>query len=147
MQQLAAETAAGWAREQGAKKIWYVGHWGFQYYAERVCGMQAVIPAYYRSPNGTIPLPEPSRLERGDWLVLPDSRLIQQSFEPDDDKLEPMGWLAVGDPLPLWTVPCFYGGRTAIEHREGPYLEVRLYRVKEGFTARPAPAPTERLPE
>ena len=36
-QQMAAEQAADWIadRDGGPHPVWYVGHWGFQFYAER----------------------------------------------------------------------------------------------------------------
>jgi hypothetical protein len=38
-------------------------------------------------------------------------------------------------------VPCFYGGRTPLEHHEGTRLEVRIYRVTEDFVPAPGEAP------
>jgi hypothetical protein len=35
----------------------------------------------------------------------------------------------VDDPVPLRVVPCFFGGRTPLEHHEGPRLTVRICRV------------------
>jgi hypothetical protein len=123
----AAEEAAGWVRDHGGGTAWYVGHWGFQFYAERA-GMQPVVPGA-------------SRLRRGDWLVVPDSRLNQQGVYLDETKLTLEDRLTVEASVPLSTVPCFYGGRTPLEHHEGSRLEVRIYRVTEDFIPAPGEAP------
>ena len=44
-------------------RTWFVGHWGFQFYAERH-GWHPVVPAE-------------TRFQPDDWLVLPDARLDQ----------------------------------------------------------------------
>jgi hypothetical protein len=100
--------------------IWYVGHWGFQYYAERA-GMVPVVP-------------DESRLRSGDWLVVPDDRLVQQRIIiPAGVTEEPLPPVAVGDGFPLRTVPCFYGGAGPVEHVAGPRRTVRVYRVTAEF--------------
>src|SRR5262245_7009903 len=43
--------------------VWFTGHWGFQFYAERA-GMHAVSPGV-------------SQLRRGDWLVAPEGVSVQ----------------------------------------------------------------------
>ncbi len=107
--------------------IWYVGHWGFQFYAERA-GLPPVVPAYDRS--GSASLPAPSRLVRGDWLVVPDDSLPQQEIDLNDPRLRLSYRFFVDDWCPLQTVRFFYGGHVGLEHRRGPHLEVRLYRVQ-----------------
>ncbi|MCI0455761.1 MAG: glycosyltransferase family 39 protein [Gemmataceae bacterium] len=128
-QKEAAEAAAQCIREQepGAT-IWYVGHWGFQFYAERA-RMKPVVP-------------NRSRLGVGDWLVVPDQRINQQEIHLEKGKVclwgEP---LVVTDRVPLRTVSCFYGGAAPLEHQEGPRLSVQLYRVLAEFVpgdARPS---------
>ena len=74
----AAEEAARWVRDHEGGQAWYVGHWGFQYYAERQ-GLRPVVPDYSPDP-GCVPLPPPSRLRRGDYLIVPDGRLEQQGL-------------------------------------------------------------------
>src|SRR5207302_1089030 len=70
----AAESAAIFIRqEDSAARIWYVGHWGFQYYAERA-GMMPVVP-------------DDSRLAAGDWLVMPDGDIEQQRIRLDGEPL------------------------------------------------------------
>ncbi len=120
----AAEEAARLA--QGGGTVWYVGHWGFQFYAERA-GMRPIVAD--RGGQG-------SRLRAGDWLVVPDGRVEQQRLRLEPDKLRPMVRLTFGDAVPLTTFPTFYGGRTPIRHHQGTRLEVDVYRVTEDFTAK-----------
>jgi hypothetical protein len=134
-----AEQSAAEARARGAGTVWFVGHWGFQYYGER-CGMRPVVPDYARYAGEVlyVPLPAPSRLEKGDWLVVPEWRLTQQRVEIDPQRTEEVLRLTVNDPVPLRTVMCYYSGTTALEHRpKKPRLEVTLYRVTEDFVPGP----------
>jgi hypothetical protein len=144
VQQQAAESAADWVRQHGGGTAWFVGHWGFQYYAER-CGLRPVVTQYDR-PGGGIPFPPPSRLRAGDWLVVPDARLTAQGLLLEQDKLRPAAGLVIAAPVRLRTVICFYGGRTPLEHEEGEgALEVTIYRVTADFTPvhPPPPPPAE----
>jgi hypothetical protein len=132
--QIAAQEAA--RLTSGGGTVWYVGHWGFQFYAERA-GMRPVITdAGGAAPNGPVPLPPPSRLRAGDWLVVPDGRLEQQALRLEMDKLRPAACLSITDAVPLTTIGAFYGGRTPLRHHAGSRLEVRIFRVTEDFTAR-----------
>jgi hypothetical protein len=122
----AAEVAARYVYQQEtAATVWYVGHWGFQYYAERA-GMKPVVP-------------DRSQLRRGNWLVVPD-RVDQQRIRIDQKRTDLVVQLTVNDFLPLRTVPCYYSGRTPLEHHEGPRVVVSIYRVTADFVpATPEP--------
>jgi hypothetical protein len=132
VQQEAAESAAAWVRDHGGGRAWYVGHWGFQFYAERA-GLRPVV-TQYDPPKGPMSFPPPSRLRAGDWLVIPDARLNAQDLHLEEDKLRLEAELEVSAPVPLRTVPCFYGGRAPLEREEGAALEVKVYRVIADFT-------------
>jgi hypothetical protein len=121
VQQHLAESAAQYAADRGGGRVWYVGHWGFQFYAER-SDMRPVVPGE-------------TTLVPGDWLVLPERRLEQQKLAVPEDRLDLHQELTVVGRLPLRTVPCFYGGRTPLEHQEGACLGARIYRVRIGFEA------------
>ncbi len=134
-QQSAAEAAASWARQQGGRgTVWFVGHWGFQFYAGRA-GMVPVVPDYPRR-EGSIPLPPPSVLRRGDWLVVPDARQNQQQLHIPEDRTEAAQEIPVEDALPLRTVMGYYGGSVPLDHHQGPRRAVTIYRVTADFPAR-----------
>lgn len=137
-EQLVVEAARRVAGTGGA--TWFVGHWGWQYHAERL-GMRPVVTAYrpgqpwYEPSSGPIPLPPPSRLHRGDWLVVPGEPVHKQWIDLDPAYLELVEELSVTDPVRLRTVMCYYCGDTAIEYRPTETrLTVTLYRVTADFT-------------
>jgi hypothetical protein len=142
VQQHAAETAAQYAADHGGGRVWYVGHWGFQFYAERA-GMRPVVPRYpdWFATDGPIPLPASTVFAPGDWLVLPETRLEQQWVKWPLRELELQQELRVEGWVPLRTVSCFYAGRTPLEHQEGACLAVRIFRVQSVFAAEPGERP------
>jgi hypothetical protein len=119
----AAEDAAASIRSQDASAtIWYVGHWGFQFYAERA-GMKAVEPDQVSTP-----------LRRGDWLVVPDPRLENQKIDFQRAFLQQVEQRSISDGLPLRTLRCFYATAGApLEHHHGPRRHVTIYRVTRDF--------------
>jgi hypothetical protein len=100
---------------------WFVGFWGIQYYAERA-GMLPVIPGV-------------SQLRRGDRLVVPGLPVHQQPILLDPEKLLPLGTVAERDPIPLRTVPGYYGDSDPIfmKRSSGPRLTARVFRVTSDF--------------
>lgn len=123
----AAETAAARIRKQGEQgQVWYVGHWGFQYYAERE-GMKPVVP-------------DVSLLRAGDWLVLPDEGVEQQLILRDPERTERAFSLVSDDQIPLNTVRGYYGGMTPLDQRRGPRRRVEVRRVISDFV--PASPPS-----
>ncbi len=125
-----AEQAAAWVAQQGGDgRMWYVGHYGFQYYAER-SGMRST----YRWPP-----PEDSP-RKGDWLAAPDERVDSEDIDLKTPALREEMRLMLGDAVPLATVSCYYCGLVPLEHHEGPRITVRIFRVIEDFqpTARPS---------
>jgi hypothetical protein len=129
-QQAAAEGAARRiaATAPGARAF-FVGHWGFQFYAERA-GMIALRP----SPSEKAE-PEPQRLQPGDWIAVPDglpNGVYRQEFKlaPDDYEEHAAPDVIVPRWLPLRTVMCYYCGLTPLERFEGPRLRVVFYRIK-----------------
>jgi hypothetical protein len=126
-----AEEAAAFVQVNGGGRVFYVGRWGFRYYAERV-GMVPVVPRY-DAPPSYVDMPPPSNLRRGDWLVVTEEsdekRLLDLAAVPR----EAVGRIVIEDSLPVRTVPCFYGGRTPLEHHEGPRLMVDIYRITSDF--------------
>jgi hypothetical protein len=133
-----AESAAVVVRAQhDGGTVWFVGHWGFQYYAEQQ-GMRPVIPSWqrYEGERDYVPLPEASHFKEGDWLVIPDGRVTQQPLYVDPGRTEERFRLWVRDPVRLRTVICYYSGTTALTHEpEDTRLVVTVYRVTADFTA------------
>jgi hypothetical protein len=121
--QLAAEQVPG--RERG--RIWYTGHWGFQYYAEQA-GMKPVVPGR-------------SRLCRGDWLVLPGDRINQQHVQVPEDKVERVQIVTVDDAFPQVSLAGYYGSRAPLEAHPGARVSVTLYRVVADFIPFPQTPP------
>ena len=102
--------------------MWFVGHYGFQYYAER-SGMRSTYlwPPPEDAPKratGWRRRTAPSPRRTSIWKTRPCAEETQLLFT---------------DPVPLRTVSCFYCGRVPLEHHEGPRLTVRIYRVMEDF--------------
>jgi hypothetical protein len=118
-----AEAAAAAVREQDPRAtVWYVGHWGFQFYAERA-GMTAVDPY---EPGVTL---DGSTLRRDEWLVVPRIGVHHQPVVIDGGRLERVAELTWADRLPFSTVPCYYCGHQPLRHHQGPRVAVDLYRV------------------
>jgi hypothetical protein len=116
-EQEAAERAAAWLDDHGTGgTIWFVGHWGFQFYAERA-GMEPLSPTQ-------------SVLKKGDYLVYPQW-ITKQSFDLAGTPRDLIEEFTVDDPVPLQTVMCYYSGNTAIENRDEPRITVYIYRITE----------------
>jgi 4-amino-4-deoxy-L-arabinose transferase-like glycosyltransferase len=122
-----AEYTAAFVRADGGGRTWYVGRWGFRYYAER-CGMLPLVPRYEATP-AYVELPPTSHLHEGDWLVAAEDDFEKSRFDLAAVPREEKASLVIEDVLPLRVVPCFYGGRTPLEHFEGRRLTVYIYRV------------------
>lgn len=122
-EQAAVEGAADWVRERDGGRIWFVGHWGFQFYGQRA---------------GLVPLlPTDERPQPGEWVISPDSRVTQQPWYAGRGRAEVVTTLDWHDGLGLRTVPCYYGGNTPLEHHEGPRVRVTIYRVSDGGIRKP----------
>lgn len=119
-QKAGAEQAAAFVRQhKPTGQIWYVGHWGFQYYAERA-GMVPVVP-------------EQSKLVPGDWLVVPGPRLDQQPIDITGAPLTLVEVIEVGDVLPWQTLAGYYNNDLPLDHFSGPRLSVAVYRVTKPY--------------
>jgi hypothetical protein len=118
---------AGWFvhdHNHGAARVWYSGHWGFQYACDRV-GMRPAVPGM-------------SRLAAGDWLVypaIPDDVGFYRPYHggaklrPDPAYVEPVVEFIWLDALSGQTIPPLYGGRYPMSGRDHPRLRVVVYRV------------------
>jgi hypothetical protein len=135
-QQEAVETAVRLIRERREEgTVWYIGHWGFQYYAERE-GMKPI--SSYDPPDGPITMLPRSRLKEGDWLVLPEWRfdgrgfaagVHSQDYTPDEKHTRNEFTVVMDDRVPLQTIMTLYSGFTPLRHHDGPRLQVEVRRV------------------
>jgi hypothetical protein len=125
---LAEEAAAVAQSRPPAARVWYVGHWGFQYYCERA-GMRPVVPGQ-------------SELAPGDDLVLPlypDDQDFYRPYpgsvpiRPPADAVERIAEFVWDDRLSAQTIPNFYGGTEPIIGRNHPRLRVAVYRVTRAW--------------
>jgi hypothetical protein len=99
--------------------------------------MARLIPPYDKV--GRLPWPEESHLRAGDWMVLPDEHNLQQVLYVRKKDLAPATVLRIDDPLPLRTIPCYYGGAPPLLHREGPRFSVTVNRVLADFVPTSTP--------
>ena len=119
----AAETGATLAWEEAGigthgstNTVWFVGHWGFQFYAEHA-GMKPIIQ------EGDVG--QTTWFRQGDVIVAPDGDLYQggvavQKYHRDPDCMELLDHRVWEDPIPLRTVVYFYGGRLPLGRRSTP---------------------------
>ncbi len=115
---LAARTAAAdavrWIRACDPEAIIrFRGDWGFAFYAEQA-GLQ---PLSAKRPQ-----------QPGEWLISSGERINTC----DASGLETIAKIRIGDALPLRTMPCYYDGRTALEHHEGPRYVAVIARLVAG---------------
>jgi len=110
------ERAAAMAQPDPGETVWYTGHWGFQYYAERH-GMRAIEPT--------------TRFRAGDWLVLPDGPPGRPAgvARPDGVRFKVVAELEWNDWLRVRTIPALYGGPMPMTGADGPRLRVLVARV------------------
>jgi hypothetical protein len=109
--------------------VWFVGHHGFQFYAERQ-GMRPFIQTK-----------DLAAVKEGDWLVVPDGRVVQQGTSLRDEDLERGQAITIEDGLPFGVIYQFYGGAMPLKHLDGPRLKVGLYRILRPLRASHQEAP------
>lgn len=130
-EKVCAERAAEVTRNRPeTSTVWFVGHWGFQYYCEHA-GMESLVIGK-------------SVLHAGDFLVLPaypDSG-FHRPYAGFDVQIPPpvmadeIAVIQWDDWLSAQTVPNFYGGTDPIRGRNYPRLQVRIYRLRADWIMR-----------
>lgn len=124
----------GAAETHGPGQVWTQGHWGWQYYCDRL-GMRLVEPGQ-------------SHLHKGDWLVfpvIPDNEGFyrpyhgQATFKLDPDALDIVNERVWDDRLAAQTIPNLYGDVRGLPvvGRDHPRLRVRVYRVTRDWVPTP----------
>ena len=116
----AAEQLEALDVDRERESIWYAGHWGFQFYAESL-GMKPVV-------TGS------SRLEAGDWLVVPEG-LSRQHFWIPTGRVRREALVESRSPWPWSSIPSFYAGPIPLRSQPEAQIVVRVYRVKQDFEA------------
>ena len=119
-----AANAARAMRVRPDARLWYVGHWGFQFYAERA-GMAPVVPGI-------------SLLRQGDMLVVPGPPVDVQRTRFPPSRVAPVAQVASADNVAWRALPGYYRGAVPLSGRGwGPRLGVTIYRVREDFVPEP----------
>jgi hypothetical protein len=118
--------------DRGGHRIWTQGHWGWQYYTDRL-GMRLVDPGR-------------SELRAGDWLVvplMPDEAGFyrpyhgEARFRLDPTAVEPVAQFWWDDAVAGQTIPNLYGGTVPAVGRDHPRLRVAVYRVTRDWVPTP----------
>ena len=110
--------AMGVDRER--ESVWFVGHWGFKFYAERL-GMKPVAPGR-------------STLEAGDWLVVPEGLSRQHPWIPLS-RLTEVAFVESRSRSPWSSVISFYAGPIPLRRQPEAQIVARVDRVERGFQA------------
>ena len=125
-EKVVAEGAADQLR--GEQRVWFAGHWGFQFYCERA-GFTMIVHGQ-------------SDFHVGDVLVLPLYPDARGFYRPHIGSLSvrlPPSFVELAtvleweDWLSAQTIPNFYGGSDPIVGRDHPRLRVGIYRVTQKF--------------
>jgi hypothetical protein len=114
--QAAQRIAARFVPSTPEGKRWCLGSWALQYYSGRA-GFEPAVP-------------DRTRLNAGDVLMVRDPSMSARALALSPDQIQPLDRIVISDALPVRTVTCFYGGRTPLEHHEGPRVAVSVYRVQ-----------------
>ena len=119
----AVREASAYIRERDPQaRIWFVGHWGFQYAAERE-GMTALVP------NRSV-------LQRNDWLIVPNATQNQQAFVRDL-RMEPeLHRVTVRGGFPRGTRSDYYGGAWPMVYSDEIRLEVMVFQIQQRWVPR-----------
>ena len=102
-----------------SETVWFLGHWGFQFYAEGA-GMRPVIPGQ-------------SRLEEGDWLLI-TLGFVQAGVKIREESTSRVQLVTTRSPWPWTTVPSAYAGPIAIRSQPERHVGAVIYRVIEATT-------------
>lgn len=144
-QKEAAEEAVARIRETDpGARIWNIGYWGFQFYAERA-GARTVVPAALAEVGSPpvrrlvpwpgapgVVLPEPTELRPGDWLIVPQGWVAAQQMLSPPGAAVPAGDVSAG-PTDALISAGYYGGYWPVARLPGPHAEAHLFRIVRPF--------------
>ena len=121
----AFEELAGSLRASGVDfeeaRVFYTGHWGFQFQAERL-GMLPLIAGR-------------TRVEAGDWLLVPTGVLRQRATVPEWAR-SPRGGVVARGTWPWSTLPSAYGGAVPIRGQPERQMTISVFRIEDSAVAR-----------
>jgi hypothetical protein len=109
------------------KTVWFTGHWGFQYYAERA-GMKPMVA-------------DESPLRAGDWVVLTLTGQDKQMVWVPDSTFDQLWRLAPQDPIPLSACGIYTSEGPPLIPQEGPRIDIGIGRMKTDTVAASALPP------
>jgi len=113
----AANDAAAFIRSTDpAARIWYAGHWGFAYYADRQ-GMRPLIP-------------DRSLVQAGDWLVLPQG-IDRQFFQISPWAFRLVAEREYSHDFGLRTVPDYYVGLVPLRRQAVPQIVLSVFQAHQ----------------
>lgn len=98
----------------GEETVWVAGHWGYQFYTERL-GMRQLIAGE-------------SQLARGDWVVVADG-LARQSVPRIQHASASLAKFSISNPWPWSTVPWAYVGPISIRRQPKAQLIISIHRM------------------
>lgn len=132
----AAGVGAALVEKQKPARVWFVGHWGLQFYGERG-GVREVVPLYDPPEpidrRDSIMLPGRSRLRKGDLLLWPDNGIHCQAIDIPPAATKQLITMQWDDPIQLQTVISFWAGSCPLRHRTGPRRLLHVSRVLKDF--------------
>ncbi len=114
--------------EHHRSRVWFAGHWGFQYYAQRQ-GWEQIVPGS-------------SHIRPGDFAVLPVPPQPEGLYRPHvgsipillpQGKYETISEVIWDDPIAAQTIPNYYGGSVALIGRNYPRLRVVVARLRNDW--------------
>ena len=105
---------------RATQDVWFVGHWGFRYYAEQ-SGLRPLIPGQ-------------SRIRAGDWLLIPEG-VERSPFALPAEATQFVAEVRVENPWPWSTLPSLYLGPIAIRAQADSQLLVKVVRFRAPFLA------------
>lgn len=105
------------------QRVWFLGHWGFQFYSER---------------NGHDPLiAGHSEVRAGDFVLIPLGVSMQPI--PDIPLSRKLAEVSTASVFPFSTLPAAYQGAVPIRRQPRVQLKVAVYRVLESGKVPPLP--------
>jgi len=106
---------------RAGQQVWFTGHWGFQFYAERA-GMRPAVP-------------DATRLQRGDWLLVANG-IPAQTVAARPGCLDAVEVLRAPSPWPWSTHPSAYYGPLPIRSQPDSQLDVSILVAKASCRVR-----------